>query len=87
MAALREDGKPLRAIAEAVTAKRPQLGHEGVAGFLKAMVVSGRPKGRVWTANFALECMAAPSSSDVGADGPKQWPLQAPGLEPNAHVE
>ena len=35
MVALRAQGKPLRAIAEAVVAKGHKLSHEGVAGVLK----------------------------------------------------
>jgi len=34
--ALRAQGKPLRAIAEALVAKGHKLSHEGVAGVLKA---------------------------------------------------
>jgi hypothetical protein len=36
MVALRTQGKPLRAIAEAVRAKGIKISHEGVAGVLRA---------------------------------------------------
>ena len=37
-AALREQGRPLRSIADAVRSKGHQISHEGVAGVLKAYV-------------------------------------------------
>ena len=44
MAALRAQGRPLRAIAEAVRAKGVKISHDGVAGVLKSQrAVQGSP--------------------------------------------